>query len=121
MLIYKTRIFSKWATKEGMSDNALKNAINEMNQGLIDANLGGYVYKKRIGIKGKGKSGSTRTLIAYRFEDKAFFIYGFVKNERDNITNKELQALKLLAVELLNYSHQKIQDAINSGELNEVK
>lgn len=76
---------------------------------------------KRIGLKGKGKSASARTLIAYKFSDKAFYVYGFMKNERDNITDKELKTLKLLAGQLLSYPLQKLQDAINAGELNEVR
>lgn len=52
--------------------------------------------------------------------NKAFFIYGFVKNEKDNISEKELKTLKLLAEHLLNYSYKKLQVAIKEGELKEV-
>lgn len=92
-----------------------------MNNGLIDANLGSNIYKKRLGGQGKGKRRSFRTLLAFRLDNKAFFIYGFIKNERDNITNKELKALKLLAEEFFKYSKQKLQEVIDAGELYEVK
>jgi hypothetical protein len=97
MRIFKTRLFSRWAKDEGMTDEALREALDEVAAGLVDANLGGHVYKKRIGLNGRGKRGGVRTLIAFRIEDKAFFLYGFAKNERENISSKELKALRLLA------------------------
>jgi hypothetical protein len=35
-------------------------AIAEMAAGLIDADLGGSVYKKRVPLPGRGKSGGAR-------------------------------------------------------------
>ena len=92
MRIFKTRLFNRWATDIKMTDDALSNAVNEMERGLIDANLGGHVYKKRVAIQGKGKSGGVRTIIAYRIEDKAFFVFGFAKSARANISADELKA-----------------------------
>jgi len=97
MRIFKTRLFSKWARQEGILDDSLRRAICEMDEGLIDANLGSSVYKKRIAVDGRGKRGGVRTLLAYKLEDGAFFIYGFAKNARGNISSKELKALKQLA------------------------
>ena len=45
MRIYKNKTFSKWVGKEGVSDGALETAVEEMVKGLVDANLGGQVYK----------------------------------------------------------------------------
>jgi hypothetical protein len=41
MRIVKNKVFSKWAAKEGLNDSALWNAVNEMERGLIDSDLGG--------------------------------------------------------------------------------
>ena len=46
MQVFKTKWFQKWASKEGLGDEALLSAINEMANGLIDADLGGHVVKK---------------------------------------------------------------------------
>ena len=91
-----------------------------MEQGLIEAELGGHLYKKRTGLRVKVRV-EARTLIAFKLFNKAIFIYGFMKNERENINSKELKVLKLLADQLLNYSPQKLQIAINTGELNELQ
>ena len=117
MRAFKTKLFSKWAVKEGLSDKALLEAIDEMEQGLIDANLGGHVYKKRVAIQGRGKSGGVRTLLAYKVANKAFFIYGFAKNVRSNIEDKELKALKLYASLLLQYNDGELKQAIKDGVL----
>ncbi len=109
MQIYKSKWFTRWADKEGLTDNALKNAINEMEKGLIDADLGGHVYKKRAPIEGQGKSSGLRTILAFKVGNKAFFMYGFPKNARENIDSKELKAFKRLAKELLGYSDAQLK------------
>ena len=119
--IYKLKWFKRWASKEGSSDSVLKLAIAEMQQGLVDADLGANVYKKRVPLLGQGKSGSLRTLIAFQVDNKAFFIYGFSKSARSNVSVKEMKSLKLLAKELLNYSEEKLNKAIDSGSIEEVR
>ena len=75
------------------------------------------MYKKRIGLPGRGKRGGVRTLIAFRQGERAFFMYGYPKNERTNIGRDELEALRLLAKELLGYSEQGQALAVRAGEL----
>jgi len=48
MRVFKTRRFARWADKEGVADAALLAAVEEMSRGLIDANLGGHVFKKQL-------------------------------------------------------------------------
>ncbi len=120
MRIFKLKLFHKWAAKECLTDDLLRKAVQEMENGLIDANLGGQVYKKRVGIRGRGKRGGARTLIAFKVEEKAFFIYGFAKNKRDTIEGYELKALKRLAKELLSYNNQELSKAVEAGEMIEV-
>ena len=120
MQVFKNKAFSKWALKEGLGDEVLLAAIDEINQGLVDADLGGQVFKKRVAVGGRGKSGGFRTLLAYRAADKAFFVYGFAKNARANISNKELKALKMYANSLLSYSRVELNKAVKGGALIEV-
>ena len=75
------------------------------------------MVKKRIGTRGRGKRGSVRTLLAFQLDDKAFFIYGFSKNERENVNQKELKALELLARELLGYTNAALEKALKTGVL----
>ena len=121
MLIIKNKAFHKWAIKEDLADAALLAAVNEMERGLIDVELGGHVVKKRIAVDGRGKSGGFRTIIAYIAGSKVFFVYGFAKNTRANISATELKALKYLAKELLGYSDTELNVAIKSGVLIEVE
>jgi len=81
MQVFMTKWFQRWAARETLTDDALLSAVEEIGQGLIDADLGGHLVKKRIGTRGRGKSGSVRTLLAIQLGEKAFFIYGFSKNE----------------------------------------
>jgi len=121
MRVLKNRVFNKWAAKEGLSDDTLRTAVAEMERGLIDADLGGHVVKKRVAIGGRGKRGGVRTLLAYASGDKAIFIYGFAKNVRANISTDELKALRHLARELLSYSDTVLTKAVRHGALVEVE
>jgi len=120
MRIFKYRAFHQWAKSEGLSDSALKDAINEIKQGLFDANLGGGLYKKRIARKGRGKSGGYRTIIAFKKNNRSIFMYGYAKNERDNISDKEELIYKKLAGYYLEITESKLNLLIKNGELFEV-
>ena len=103
-----------------MDDQSLCRAVEEMANGLIDADLGGGVFKKRIALPGRGKSGSARTLLATNHNDRWIFIFGFEKNERANISDKERDALRMMATALLELSPGQLQDYIADGALMEV-
>jgi len=120
-MIIKTRHFSRWARKSGLSDSLLKMAVIEIQRGLLDADLGGGIVKKRIALPGRGKRSSTRTLLATNRNDRWFFIFGFEKNERENISENELATLKKLAKDLLGLTTVQIAGAVGEGSLVEVE
>src|SRR5207247_2105038 len=104
----------------GISDKALCEAIQDAERGLIAAGLGGGVIKQRLARPGQGKSGGFRAMILYKAGARAFFIHGFAKNERDNIRDDELAALRKLASELLACDDGAIARVIARGTLMEV-
>lgn len=120
-MILKLKSFHRWAKSEGISDKSLKKAVDEIFSGLIDADLGAGLLKKRVARSGEGKRGGFRTLLAFRHNNRSIFILGYPKNAIDNIGLSELAALKKLSKELLNASLSEIQNQIVSGELIEVK
>jgi hypothetical protein len=118
MNIFKTSEFARWQKKSRISDESLINAILEMDKGLVDANLGGNVYKKRIAKAGFGKSGSYRTIVATKKQGIWIFLFGFEKNKQASICRQDLDALQEFAAELLTL---KIDVLKNSKEIVEVK
>jgi hypothetical protein len=120
MAVFKTRWFDRWARKEGLATRSLCIAVQEMTSGLFDADLGGGMFKKRIGRPGQGKSGGYRTLVATNRGNRWVFVYGFPKNERSNIDKDEAEALKKLAGHLLSLTAQAVANATQAGELIEV-
>jgi hypothetical protein len=119
--IYKTKYFTRWARKVRLNDSLLEKAVHEIENGLLDADLGGGIVKKRIALSERGKRGSTRTLIATNRNDLWFFVFGFEKNVRDNISERELAALKVLAKDLLGLTATQIKEAIGESFLVEVE
>ena len=118
--VFKTRPFSRWMRKTELSDLMLCNAVAEMAQGLIEADMGGSVVKKRIALPGRGKSGSARTLIATNKGNRWFFLFGFEKNERANVSAKELEALQEIATDLLEHSTAELDALVASDTLQEI-
>ena len=116
-----TKQFAKWAKKQKIPNGALGTTLNELVQGNYDANLGGHLYKKRIRFLGQGKSSSGRTIIVYKKGDRAIFIHGFAKNEKANLSRKELLLFKEFAKILLRFSGKSLQVAIENSDLLEVK
>lgn len=91
-----------------------------MEAGLIDADLGGGVVKKRVELVGRGKRGGARTLVATNKGNRWFFVFGFKKNERANISDDELEALQDLAADLLARNDAQLNQAISDGVLQEI-
>ena len=116
-----TKHFSKWASKQKIYRDDLSLALTELQAEHFEASLGGHLYKKRIRFEGQGKSGSGRTIICYKKEDRAIFIHGFAKNEKSNLSKKELQVFKELSKILLDFSAAEITIAIENGDFIEVK
>ena len=116
-----TKHFSKWASKQKISQDDLSLALAEVQAGNFEASLGGHIYKKRIKFKGQGKSGSGRTIICYKKGNRAVFIHGFAKNQKSNLSKKELNLFKELSKILLNLSTKEVLIAINNGDIIEVK
>lgn len=57
-----------------LADDALIQAVSEMAQGLVDADLGGHVVKKRVALPGRGKRRGARTIVATNLGDRWFFL-----------------------------------------------
>lgn len=104
----------------GRSSPAERQAIEEIEAGKEDANLGGGVYKQRVARQGAGKSGGFRTIVPFKSGLRSVFAYGFAKNERDNITPVEPAAFKKLANEYLNLDEDVIERLLAEGKLTEI-
>jgi hypothetical protein len=118
--LFKLKGFARFQRKERISDASPRKAMGAVEEGLIDADLGGGLVKQRLARAGQGKSGGYRTVIAIKRGDRAVFLYGFAKNERSNIDADELAASRRLAQGFLGLTAQQIATLIADNELVEV-
>jgi hypothetical protein len=118
--VYKVKVFARFQRRERIADTSLAKAVRSAETGLVDADLGGGLIKQRVARAGQGKSGGYRTVIAYRRGDRAIFLLGFAKNQRDNIDDDELEDLRGQARAFHRLSMDQIELAITLGELAEV-
>ena len=106
--------------KTELTDGSLCAAVMEMTQGLIGADLGGGVVKKRVGLAGRGKRGGARTLVATNKGNRWFFLCGFEKNDRANISAEEKEALQSIAQDLLAGTAKELDVQVEDGTLQEI-
>lgn len=90
-------------------------AVERAERGSVDADLVGGVVKQRIARTGQGRSGGYRVLVVFRSGERAVFLYGFAKNERDNIGDDELASLKDIAARWFEASEEQIEGAVALG------
>ena len=110
-----TKPAARFARKERITAAALLRAAADIVAGRIDADLGGGVVKQRVA--GAGKSGGYRTVVLFRAGSHVFFVYGFAKSSRANISGNELEAFRRLADRVLAFGAAEIATAIEAGEL----
>jgi hypothetical protein len=117
----KSKWFARFARREQIPNAGLREAVARAEAGLIDADLGGGLIKQRVARQGKGRSGGYRVIVAYRAKARAIFLFGFAKNERENIGKDELQFLRTLAENWLAADAGKIRSEVAAGNLEEVE
>lgn len=120
MRIFKTKWLARFVRREGIADKSLREAIERAESGLIDADLGGGLIKQRVARKGQGRSGGYRMIVGYRVNDRAVFLLGFAKNERENIAGDELLSLREIAHKWLATDALGIQKELELGNLQEI-
>lgn len=85
-----------------------------MEGGLIDADLGGHLYKKRWRVPAAARVAATASCCRY------VFLHGFPKSDRANITQDEKKALQFAGKLFLELSAEALSKALQSGVLLEV-
>jgi hypothetical protein len=119
--IFKTKWLARFVRRERIADASLREAIARAERGLVDADLGGGLIKQRVARQGKGRSGGYRMIVAYRARGRAVFLFGFAKNEQENIDPDELLSLREIAADWLAADAAKIAQALESEFLQEIE
>jgi len=107
-----TKWFKKWSKKVKLTKGDLLVAISDLEGGLSTTDLGSHLFKVRVKREHSGKSSGFRTIIVYQEYEKAIFLYGFGKNEKENIDKTELQYFKKLGNDLLALNSEELEEPI---------
>ncbi len=123
MRVFKNKWFTRWARMEDVPDFALVQAAAEVVAGQVEADLGGGLFKKRLAREGSGKRGGYRIIIGYKRPntDRIVFLYAFAKNARASISEKEKQALSLVAEAFVSATDEQVSLLLQEGSIVEVK
>jgi hypothetical protein len=116
MVVCFNSMFTCILKKADIDDGNINQAIGEIVQGNCIP-LGHKLFKKRIASLHKGKRGSYRSILYYRNGDLMVFMYLFAKNDRENITPKEMNELVQIA-RLYDSMHERaIENSITGNRL----
>jgi hypothetical protein len=121
MRVFEDMEFHDWACDEGLTHEKLGEVVAEIEKGLVDARLGGFLIKKRVSRAGRGKSGGYRTIIAHRQGERLVFLHGFGKNEKDNVSKKERLALLKLGDHYMKLSEAEMSKLVREKLVIEVR
>jgi hypothetical protein len=119
--VFKNTWFTRFAAKEGITDGELLEIVNRLEAGQADTDLGCGVYKVRVARSGAGKSGGYRVIVFFRSGERTFYVYGFAKSVRANVSEKELLKLKQRAKTRLSMTDEQIKAALKAGILKEIE
>ncbi len=120
MQVFVTKTFERWMRKSGLSEERILLTALETFSGLSVVDLGAGLIKKRIAPAGRGKRSAARVIIATRKHGRYFFLHGFHKNERTNLSEQELDYVRRIAKDLLELTPQELSVAIKAGQIIEV-
>ena len=115
LFVYKNKSFARFARKARITDVELWKAARLANEGLVDADLGTGVNKQRIARTGEGKSGGSRSIILFKKNKRAVYVYGFEKKDLANIKPNELEAFRELAAVVLDYTEDEMTKFVREG------
>ena len=111
--VFKAKRFARDARKSGLTDAALCEAIREVMRGQA-VDLGGGVWKKRL------EENRQRSIVLARGGRYWIYEHLFAKADKDNISSKELEALRLLAKGYEAMQPAQIGKLLESGQLTEI-
>lgn len=120
MSVFKRKDFARWQVREGLPDSALCTAVRALERGLVDADLGGFLYKMRVARPGEGKRGGYRLVLAARTAERYVFLHGFAKSRKANVTWDELQEIRGVGRAFLYLPPAELSRVVSSGLLMEV-
>ena len=123
MRVFKEADFARWARKERIRDETICAAAQDVVDGKVEADLGNWLFKKRVARPGWGKRGGWRMIIGYRrrHTDRIVFLFGFAKNESSTLSEAGHKALAVLAKGYVQANDAAIKSLIESGDIIEVK
>jgi hypothetical protein len=123
MRIFKNKWVTHWAKKENIPDSDLYRTAVKVVAGKVEADLGGYLFKKRVAREGGGKRTGYRILLGYKKPnvERIIFLYAFAKNARPTISDKEKEALRLVAESFISSTNEQIIFLIKKGTVTEIQ
>ena len=119
MRYFITRKFDKLLRGHKLKRKTLLEVVKSITSGN-SVSLGKKLYKTRMRTAGKGKSGGYRTITYVKTGSRIIFLVLFAKNERENLTESELAALKIYAMELDKLTQNEIDALMHDGSMHEL-
>ena len=113
----KIKKFSSEAKRANLRDQILIDTLNEFfnlsREEQLKHSLGAGLYKLRIATKeGRGKSGGSRSILAFKKDNGIYWLHLFSKNDKENVITSELKKLKQLSNIMFTLTDEQIKNLV---------
>jgi hypothetical protein len=120
MRVFKTKWFKRFLKKESISEEKIDQTIQDIFEGRIDGDYRGGLVKQRLARDNQGKSGGYRIIVFFKVKHRMFFVFGFAKSDRENITSIEEESFRKLASYYFTLSDKELEMLLLNHELTEI-
>lgn len=115
----------KLLRKQRLPETSLCRAAREVLAGALgagEADLGGGLFKKRVGRPGGGKSGGYRMIVAHHppRTERILFTYAFAKSAASTLTPQGHEALAKVAKAFVETDDGQVAKLLASQDVSEV-
>lgn len=110
-------MFARWLKKASIDSDDLIVAFEQIKTGASSAKLAKNLFKVRVKRKHGGKRSGYRTIVAYKEGSRCVYLYGFAKNDRENISLQELYFLKTIGNQYVNLNGEEMKKALLNEKL----
>lgn len=92
--VFQTRQFARLARKLKLTRDRLRECVERIERGEVDATLGRYLVKQRIASGSKGRAGGHRAILCFVEGRRTVFLFAFAKADRATLTPNEEDAFR---------------------------
>jgi hypothetical protein len=118
---FKTNYFMRYAITQHITDAELWDAFTRFADPMLDFHLGGGLIRHRLARPSRWRPLGFCSILSYRANNCALFLYGFPRDRPDELAHRDLVAYRHIAEVFFELNTEAIDILITKGKFSEVR